>query len=91
MKVEVKSPAEYVGVIIRDLNARRAVIQGQHERNDATIITATAPLANLLGYSNTLRALSVGRASSVMTFSHYEEVTPPTDDPGFRPAAALRA
>lgn len=92
MKVEVKSPAEYVGVIIRDLNARRAVIQGQHdERNDAAIITATAPLANLLGYANTLRALSERRASSVMTFSHYEEVTPPTDGPGFRPATALRA
>lgn len=91
MKVEVKSPAEYVGVIIRDLNARRAVMQGQHERNDAAIITATAALANLLGYANTLRALSERRASSVMTFSHYEEVTPPTDDPDFRPTAALRA
>ncbi len=89
--IEVTSPEEYVGVIIGDLNARRAVIRGQQKRGDATIVTATAPLANVFGYPNTLRAMSEGRASSTMAFSHYEEVTPPTDDPGFRPAAALRA
>lgn len=74
MKVEVTTPDEYMGDVIGDLNSRRAQIQNTKQRNNATIITALVPLAEMQGYVTILRSITKGRASSVLLPSHYDVV-----------------
>jgi elongation factor G len=74
MKVEVTTPSEFMGDVIGDLSAKRAQILGTEERGKATIVLAMVPLAELSGYSTTIRSMSQGRASYYMEPSHYEEV-----------------
>jgi elongation factor G len=74
MKVEVTTPSEFMGDVIGDLSAKRAQIMGTEERGKATIVLAMVPLAELSGYSTTIRSMSQGRASYYMEPSHYEEV-----------------
>jgi elongation factor G len=91
MKVEVVSPEDYLGTVIGDLNSRRGLIQGQEIRDDAAVISAMVPLANMFGYANNLRSQTQGRASYTMQFDHYVPVerTPPDDV--FPPAIGMRA
>lgn len=74
MKVEVVTPEEYMGDIIGDLNSRRGNISGMERRANAQVVSATAPLASMFGYVNSLRSMSQGRAQYSMHFSHYEQV-----------------
>ena len=60
MKVEVVTPEEYTGNIIGDLTSRRGQVQGQDTRGNAIVINAFVPLANMFGYINTLRSMSLG-------------------------------
>jgi elongation factor G len=74
MKVEVTTPEEYMGDIIGDLSARRAMIRGSEKRGNAAIIVSETPLSELAKYSTTLRSMSKGRASYYMEFSHYDAI-----------------
>ncbi|MBI4513222.1 MAG: elongation factor G [Gemmatimonadetes bacterium] len=74
MRVEVVTPADYLGEVMGDLGARRGKIHGIFQRNEAQVISAHVPLSEMFGYSTTLRSLSQGRAVYSMEFSHYEEV-----------------
>ena len=74
MKVEVTTPSEFMGDVIGDLSSKRAQIIGTEEKGKATVILAMVPLAELSGYSTTIRSMSQGRASYYMEPSHYEEV-----------------
>jgi elongation factor G len=74
MDVEVVTPSDYMGDIIGHLSSRRGKIGGMTDRGDAQVIGASVPLAEMFGYSTTLRSLSQGRAVYTMQFSHYEEV-----------------
>jgi len=74
MKVEVTTPEEFMGTVIGDLSARRAQISGTEIRGQARIILGLVPLAEISGYSTTLRSLTQGRASYYMEPSHYQEV-----------------
>ena len=74
MRVEVVTPEDYMGDVIGDLNSRRGHISTQEVRGNATVITATVPLANMFGYINSLRSMSQGRAQYSMFFDHYEKV-----------------
>ena len=74
MKLEVITPAEYLGDVLRDLNSRRAEIGGTDTRSGAQIISAITPLAEMFGYVNQLRSLTQGRATFTMMFSHYQDV-----------------
>jgi elongation factor G len=65
-------------------------IQGQEMRGNANVVTAMVPLANMLGYANTLRSISHGHATFAMQFDHYEERPGPGDDSPFRPAIGMR-
>jgi translation elongation factor EF-G len=47
------------------------------------VVNSIASLANMLGYSNTLRSISGGRATFKMQFDYYEELPGPIDDPLF--------
>jgi elongation factor G len=74
MDVEVVTPAEYMGDVIGDLNSRRGKIGGMTQRGEAQVIAASVPLAEMFGYSTTLRSMTQGRAIYTMQFSHYAEV-----------------
>lgn len=75
MKLEVVTPAEYIGPILGDLNRRRGLPQGQESRSgDAIALKAEAPMSELFGYVTTLRTLSAGRAAANLEFSHYAPV-----------------
>jgi elongation factor G len=89
MKVEVEASYTYAGGVIRDLRARRGVVQ----HHNADVVDALVPLANMFGYQRALDAISGGRARFRMEFDHYEPVPPPKndDDPPFRPAIGMRA
>jgi elongation factor G len=60
MKVEVVTPEDDVGSI-GDLNSRHGQVQGQEVSGNANVISAVAPLPNMIGYVNTLRFVQVSR------------------------------
>jgi elongation factor G len=74
MDVEVVTPADYMGDIIGDLSSRRGKVGGMTERSGARVVGASVPLAEMFGYSTTLRSMSQGRAVYTMQFAHYDEV-----------------
>ena len=74
MKVEVVTPGDYLGDVIGDLNRRRGAIQEQLERGTNIAVVANVPLSEMFGYIGNLRAMSSGRASYTMEFSHYDPV-----------------
>jgi elongation factor G len=76
MKLEVVTPADFVGNIQGDLNARHARIVGSEQRGDLTVLTAEAPLARMFGYSTQVRSLSQGRASYSMEPLKYDLAPP---------------
>ena len=76
MEVQVVTPEDYFGVIMSDLNARKAVVRDTVIRGADRIIGADVPLAQLFGYVTRLRSLSQGRATSSVTPSHYAPVSP---------------
>lgn len=74
MAVEATTPEEYQGDIMGDLNRRRGKITAIDSRNNMSIVKAEVPLAEMFGYSTTIRTLSSGRASYSMQPSHFEQV-----------------
>jgi len=74
MSVEVETPEEYMGNIMGDLSGRRGVVQGMEDiPGNIKAIKAEVPLAEMFGYSTTVRSLSQGRATYSMEFKHYAE------------------
>jgi elongation factor G len=74
MAVEVETPDDFMGNVVGDLNSRRGVIQGMEEMpGGGKAIRAEVPLAEMFGYSTTMRSLSQGRATYTMEFKHYAE------------------
>jgi elongation factor G len=75
MDVEVTSPADYLGNVMGDLNSRRGIIMSQEDgQGGVKLIRAEVPLANMFGYSTTLRSSSQGRATYTMEFKKYAPV-----------------
>ena len=74
MKVEVVTPEDFMGDVIGDLNSRRGQVGSTEPRGNATVVSATVPLANMFGYINNLRSFTQGRAQYTMQFSHYDKV-----------------
>ena len=76
MKVEVVTPEESMGDVIGDLNKRRGQVEGMEtHRNGARIVKAKTPLSEMFGYVTALRTITSGRATSTMSFSHFEEMS----------------
>jgi elongation factor G len=73
MAVEVETPEEFMGNVMGDLSSRRGVVQGMDDLAGGKIIQAQVPLAEMFGYSTTLRSLTQGRATYSMEFKHYSE------------------
>jgi elongation factor G len=76
MQVEVETPEEFMGNAMGDLTSRRGMVQGMDEipGGGGKIIRASVPLAEMFGYSTTLRSLTQGRATYTMEFKNYAEV-----------------
>ncbi len=74
MAVEVVTPADFMGEVMGDLNARRGHIDGMEPHGNAQAIDATVPLATMFGYATDLRSATQGRATYSMQFKHYAEV-----------------
>ncbi|HZR71159.1 MAG TPA: elongation factor G [Burkholderiales bacterium] len=73
MSVEVETPEEKMGDVMGDLSARRGIIQGMEDLGAGKAIRAEVPLAEMFGYSTTVRSLTQGRATYTMEFKHYAE------------------
>ncbi len=74
MSVEVETPEEYMGNIMGDLSSRRGIVQGMEDiPGGIKAVKAEVPLAEMFGYSTTVRSLSQGRATYSMEFKHYVE------------------
>jgi elongation factor G len=74
MSVEVETPEEYMGNIMGDLSSRRGIVLGMEDRpGGIKAIKVEVPLAEMFGYSTTVRSLSQGRATYSMEFKHYAE------------------
>jgi elongation factor G len=75
MAVEVETPEEKMGDVMGDLSSRRGMIQGMEDLagGGGKAIRAEVPLAEMFGYSTTLRSLTQGRATYTMEFKHYAE------------------
>ena len=73
MAVEVETPEEYMGDVMGDLSSRRGIVQGMEDNATGKVIRCEVPLAEMFGYSTTVRSLSQGRATYSMEFKHYSE------------------
>jgi len=74
MAVEVETPEDFMGNVMGDLSGRRGIVQGMEDQaGGIKVIKAEVPLAEMFGYSTTLRSLSQGRATYTMEFKHYAE------------------
>ncbi|MGO1538378.1 MAG: elongation factor G [Leucobacter sp.] len=74
MAVEVRTPEEYMGDVIGDINSRRGQIQSMEDATGVKIINALVPLSEMFGYIGDLRSKTSGRAVFSMTFDSYAEV-----------------
>ncbi|GAA4362004.1 elongation factor G [Paeniglutamicibacter cryotolerans] len=74
MDVEVRTPEEYMGDVIGDLNSRRGSIASMEDAVGVKVIRATVPLSEMFGYIGDLRSKTQGRAVYSMTFASYAEV-----------------
>ncbi|MBK6601850.1 MAG: elongation factor G [Betaproteobacteria bacterium] len=73
MAVEVETPEDFMGNVMGDLSSRRGIVQGMEDNPTGKVIKSEVPLAEMFGYSTTLRSLSQGRATYSMEFKHYTE------------------
>jgi elongation factor G len=89
MRVEVVTPEEHMGDVIGDLSSRHGQVTGMDQRANMRLINALVPLANLLGYVNTLRAMTRGLGTYATAFDHYEPIPPSDPYPPAHPGAAI--
>ncbi|WP_026639297.1 elongation factor G [Bordetella petrii] len=75
MHVEVETPEDYTGHVMGDLSSRRGMVQGMEDiaGGGGKLVRAEVPLAEMFGYSTSLRSLTQGRATYTMEFKHYAE------------------
>ncbi|MGO2667934.1 MAG: elongation factor G, partial [Microbacterium gubbeenense] len=72
--VEVRTPEEYMGDVIGDLNSRRGQVQSMEDAQGVKVVQALVPLSSMFGYIGDLRSKTSGRAVYSMTFNSYAEV-----------------
>ena len=74
MAVEVRTPEDYMGDVIGDLNSRRGQIQAMEDITGAKVVRGLVPLSEMFGYVGDLRSKTQGRANYSMEFDSYAEV-----------------
>src|ERR1700684_1536232 len=76
MAVEVRTPEDYMGDVIGDLNSRSRPLQAMEDRSGVRAVKALVPLSEMFGYVGDLRSRTQGRADFSMQFDSYAEVPP---------------
>ncbi len=74
MALEVVTPEEHMGDVIGDLSSRRGTVVEVDAEPVSAKILVHVPLAELFGYTTTLRSLTKGRAVPSMEPSHFDSV-----------------
>lgn len=74
MRVEVVVPEEFMGDVTGNLSGKRGAIEGMEDRGMNKAIHAKVPLAEMFGYTTTLRSMTEGRGNMTMEFDHYDTV-----------------
>ena len=74
MSVKITVPDSMMGDIMGDLNTRRGRVMGMGNEKDKSIISAMAPLAEMLRYTTDLRSMTGGRGIFNMEYDHHEVV-----------------
>jgi elongation factor G len=72
--LHVVTPEEYIGDVIADLNQKRGKVVGVQAEDDLQSVRAHVPLAEMFGYSTSLRSATQGRANFTMQFLEYNVV-----------------
>ena len=72
--VEVLCPDDLTGAVMGDLQSRRAIVEGIDTESHFQKVIAKVPLAEMDGYSSSLRSITQGRAKFKMKFHGYEAV-----------------
>jgi elongation factor G len=72
MDVELFVPEAFMGDVIGDLNARGGKIESIASKTGFQVIKAIVPLAQMFGYSTSLRSATQGRGTFSMHFSHFD-------------------
>ena len=72
--VEVLTPADTMGDVMKDLNGRRGIIMGSESDNGVEKLNAKVPLKEMASYSTSLSSITGGRSSFSMQFASYELV-----------------
>jgi elongation factor G len=74
MTVEVDAPADCIGAVLGDLNARRGRIVMVVANGHVETVKALVPQAEMLSYAPSLNSMTGGRGSYLMEYAQYEEV-----------------
>ena len=74
MSVEVFVPESFMGDVIGDLNSRGGKIESIEPKTGLQSIKAKIPLAQMFGYSTSLRSATQGRATFSMQFSRFDRI-----------------
>ena len=88
MAVEVRTPEEYMGDVMGDINARRGSIQSMTDSTGVKVIDAKVPLSEMFGYIGDLRSKTQGRAMFTMQMDSYAEVPKNVSEEIIKPSAA---
>ena len=75
-ELKITIPSDYLGDVMGDMNKRRGRIMGTEGVGSKQIVTAEAPLGEILKYATDLRSMTQGRGKFEMSFARYEEVPP---------------
>ena len=80
MKLEVESPTEFQGAILKTVMQRRGTVAGTTEEDGFCRLEAEVPLAEMFGYATDLRSCTQGKAEFSMEFSRYLRVPKDVQD-----------
>jgi elongation factor G len=79
MNVRIYADKEFMGDIMSDITSRRGRVLGMDSNEDSgssiQIVRAQVPESEMLRYSTDLRAMTSGKATFEMEFSHYDPLT----------------
>lgn len=73
-ELKITVPDNYLGDVMGDMNKRRGRIMGTEVVGGKQLVTAEAPLSEILKYATDLRSMTQGRGKYELTFARYEEV-----------------
>ena len=71
MKLEVESPTEFQGAVLKTVMQRRGTVIGTAEEDGFCRLESEVPLAEMFGYATDLRSVTQGKAEFTMEFSRY--------------------